>query len=68
MKWQQDGELSPADLDALINTLKRVECDQNRAELGRLGQTRLIDRPIPLVIPGEFEALPSQRHSRCRYW
>ncbi len=39
MKWQQDGELSPGDLDALINTLKRVECDQNCAELGRLGQT-----------------------------
>jgi hypothetical protein len=40
MKWQQDGELSPADLDALINTLKRIECDQNSAELGRLGQTK----------------------------
>jgi hypothetical protein len=39
MKWQQDGELSPADLDALIITMKRVECDQNSAELGRLGQS-----------------------------
>ena len=38
MKWQQDGELSPADLYALINAMKRVECDQNSAELGRLGQ------------------------------
>jgi hypothetical protein len=38
MKWQQDVELSPADLDALINAMKRVECDQNSAELGRLGQ------------------------------
>ena len=37
MKWQQDGELSPADLNALINTLKRIECDQNSAGLGRLG-------------------------------
>lgn len=39
MKWQQDGELSPADLAALINTMKRVESDQNSAELGRLGQS-----------------------------
>jgi hypothetical protein len=39
MKWQQDGELSPADLDALINAMKRVECDQNSAELGRLGRS-----------------------------
>lgn len=38
MQWQQDGELARADLDALVHALQRVECDQNSAELQRLGQ------------------------------
>ena len=42
MEWQQDGELSRADLDALVNALRRVECAHNSADLERLGQ---IDPP-----------------------
>ena len=38
MEWQQDGELSRGDLDALVMALIQVECDQNSAELSRLGQ------------------------------
>ena len=43
MEWQQDSEMARADLDALLNALQHVECDQNIAELQqRLGQ---IDSP-----------------------
>ena len=42
MQWQQDGELARADLNALVHALQQVECDQNSAELQRLGQ---IDQP-----------------------
>ena len=38
MQWQQDGELTVADLDALVNQLQQVECDHNSAGLQRLGQ------------------------------
>ncbi|MEC8441750.1 MAG: hypothetical protein VXZ59_05485 [Cyanobacteriota bacterium] len=38
MEWQQDGELSRADLAALVNALRQVESDQHRMELERLGQ------------------------------
>ena len=38
MQWQQDGELTVADLDALVHELQQVQCDHNIAELQRLGQ------------------------------
>ena len=42
MEWEHDGELSRADLEALLNALQREECDHNIAELQRLGR---IDSP-----------------------
>ena len=38
MEWQQDGELSRADLAALVNALQQVESDLHRVELERLGR------------------------------
>ena len=38
MEWQQDGELSRADLAALVNALQQVESDHHCVELERLGQ------------------------------
>ena len=38
MEWQQDGELSRSDWNALLSTLQQVETDHNSAELERLGE------------------------------